>query len=26
VLPEHWLDDPDDPAVPFGAELEHSGG
>jgi nifR3 family TIM-barrel protein len=26
VLPERWLDDPDDPAVPFGAELEHSGG
>ena len=26
VLPEHWLDDPDDPSVPFGAELEHSGG
>jgi nifR3 family TIM-barrel protein len=26
VLPEHWLDDPDDPTVPFGAELEHSGG
>ena len=26
VLPEHWLDDPDDPAVPLGAELEHSGG
>jgi nifR3 family TIM-barrel protein len=26
VLPEHWLDDADDPAVPFGAELEHSGG
>jgi nifR3 family TIM-barrel protein len=26
VLPEHWLDDPDDPAVPFGAELDHSGG
>lgn len=26
VLPEHWLDDPDDAAVPFGAELEHSGG
>ena len=24
--PEHWLDDPDDPSVPFGAELEHSGG
>ena len=26
VLPERWLDDPDDPAVPFGAELDHSGG
>ncbi|OZM84123.1 tRNA dihydrouridine synthase DusB [Pseudonocardia sp. MH-G8] len=26
VLPEHWLDDPEDPSVPFGAELEHSGG
>jgi nifR3 family TIM-barrel protein len=26
VLPEHWLDDPDDAAVPFGAELENSGG
>nr|WP_233899416.1 tRNA dihydrouridine synthase DusB [Pseudonocardia dioxanivorans] len=26
VLPERWLDDPDDPSVPFGAELEHSGG
>ena len=26
TLPEHWLDDPDDPSVPFGAELEHSGG
>jgi nifR3 family TIM-barrel protein len=26
VLPEHWLDDPDDPSVPLGAELEHSGG
>jgi nifR3 family TIM-barrel protein len=26
VLPEHWLDDPDDPSVPMGAELEHSGG
>ncbi|BBF99323.1 nifR3 family TIM-barrel protein [Pseudonocardia autotrophica] len=26
VLPEHWLDDPDDPSVPFGADLEHSGG
>lgn len=26
VLPEGWLDDPDDPSVPFGAELEHSGG
>ena len=26
VLPEGWLDDPDDAAVPFGAELEHSGG
>jgi nifR3 family TIM-barrel protein len=26
VLPHGWLDDPDDPAVPLGAELEHSGG
>ncbi|MGE3289373.1 MAG: tRNA dihydrouridine synthase DusB [Pseudonocardia sp.] len=26
VLPEHWLEDPDDPSVPFGAELDHSGG
>ena len=26
VLPEHWLDDPDDPTVPMGAELDHSGG
>ena len=26
VLPEHWLDDPEDPSVPLGAELEHSGG
>jgi nifR3 family TIM-barrel protein len=26
VLPEHWLDDPDDVSVPLGAELEHSGG
>ncbi|WP_300012162.1 tRNA dihydrouridine synthase DusB [Pseudonocardia sp.] len=26
VLPERWLDDPDDPSVPLGAELEHSGG
>jgi nifR3 family TIM-barrel protein len=26
VLPEHWLDDPDEPTVPLGAELEHSGG
>jgi nifR3 family TIM-barrel protein len=26
VLPEHWLDDPDDATVPLGAELEHSGG
>ncbi|GAA4702180.1 tRNA dihydrouridine synthase DusB [Pseudonocardia yuanmonensis] len=26
VLPERWLDDADDPSVPFGAELEHSGG
>ena len=26
VLPERWLDDPNDPSVPFGAELEHSGG
>jgi nifR3 family TIM-barrel protein len=26
VLPEHWLDNPDDPTVPLGAELDHSGG
>jgi nifR3 family TIM-barrel protein len=26
VLPERWLDDPDDPSVPLGAEMEHSGG
>ncbi|RJQ76255.1 tRNA dihydrouridine synthase DusB [Pseudonocardiaceae bacterium YIM PH 21723] len=26
VLPENWLADPDDPAVPLGAELMHSGG
>jgi nifR3 family TIM-barrel protein len=26
VLPERWLDDPDDPTVPLGAELDHSGG
>ncbi|MGH3615152.1 MAG: tRNA dihydrouridine synthase DusB [Pseudonocardia sp.] len=26
VLPAHWLDDPNDPTVPFGAELDHSGG
>jgi nifR3 family TIM-barrel protein len=26
MLPEHWLDDPDDAAVPFAAELDHSGG
>ena len=26
VLPERWLDDPDDPSVPLGAELDHSGG
>ena len=26
VLPEGWLDEPDDTAVPLGAELEHSGG
>ena len=26
VLPHGWLDDPDDPAVPEGAELMHSGG
>ncbi len=26
VLPEHWLDDPDDASVPLGADLEHSGG
>ena len=26
VLPEGWLDDPDDETVPLGAELAHSGG
>ena len=26
VLPEGWLSDPDSRAVPFGAELDHSGG
>jgi hypothetical protein len=26
VLPENWLNDPDDPTVPLGAELDHSGG
>lgn len=26
TLPEGWLDDPDDPAVPFGADIMHSGG
>jgi nifR3 family TIM-barrel protein len=26
VLPDGWLDDPDDAAVPAGAELMHSGG
>jgi hypothetical protein len=26
TLPEGWLDDPDDPTVPLGAELMHSGG
>ena len=26
ILPERWLDDPDDASVPLGAELEHSGG
>jgi nifR3 family TIM-barrel protein len=26
VLPERWLDDPDDASVPAGAELPHSGG
>ena len=26
VLPERWLDDPDDPSVPCGAEMDHSGG
>lgn len=26
TLPEHWLDDPQDPRVPAGAELMHSGG
>jgi nifR3 family TIM-barrel protein len=26
VLPEGWLDDPDDPCVPEGADLMHSGG
>ncbi|ANY09914.1 tRNA dihydrouridine synthase DusB [Pseudonocardia sp. HH130630-07] len=26
VLPEHWLDDPEDTTVPFGADVDHSGG
>ncbi len=26
VLPEGWLDDPDDRCVPAGAEIDHSGG
>jgi nifR3 family TIM-barrel protein len=26
VLPERWLVDPDDPWVPFGAEMDNSGG
>jgi nifR3 family TIM-barrel protein len=26
VLPEGWLDDPDDATVPAGAEIDHSGG
>ena len=26
VLPEGWLDDPDDATVPSGAEIDHSGG
>jgi nifR3 family TIM-barrel protein len=26
TLPYGWLDDPDDPSVPFGADLMHSGG
>jgi nifR3 family TIM-barrel protein len=26
ALPEHWLEDPEDSAVPAGAELAHSGG
>ncbi|WP_156193628.1 tRNA dihydrouridine synthase DusB [Corynebacterium kalinowskii] len=26
VLPEHWLDDPEDDTVPEGAEIMHSGG
>ncbi|GAA4858356.1 tRNA dihydrouridine synthase DusB [Saccharopolyspora cebuensis] len=26
VLPEGWLDDPDDATVPCGAELDHNGG
>ncbi|MDN5919890.1 MAG: tRNA dihydrouridine synthase DusB [Pseudonocardia sp.] len=26
VLPEHWLDDAEDDAVPFSAEIENSGG
>jgi len=26
VLPERWLDDPDDASVPLGAEMDHSGG
>ena len=26
VLPERWLDDPDDASVPAGAEVDHNGG
>ncbi|WP_461145471.1 tRNA dihydrouridine synthase DusB [Salinifilum aidingensis] len=26
VLPEGWLDDPEDPSVPAGAEMDHNGG
>src|SRR5699024_4191312 len=26
VLPEGWLEDPDDPSVPFGADMMNSGG
>jgi hypothetical protein len=26
VLPQGWLDDPDDLSVPWAAELDHSGG